>query len=80
MTVEEWVPRLAAALGLEGDVDLEEILGVAGVVAHAVERKAAPVSTFLLGVAAGRAGGRPEDVAEAVRVTRALAGEQPDRG
>jgi len=73
MTVEEWVPRLAAELGLEDEIDIDAILAIAGDVAHAVERKAAPVSAFVIGLAAGRAGGSPEAVADAIRATRALA-------
>jgi len=79
MTVEEWTPLLAAELGLEvedGPIDIDAILGIAGVVAHAVERKAAPVSAFLIGLAAGRAGGSPEDVAAAIERTRALAAQE----
>jgi pyrrolidone-carboxylate peptidase len=72
MTVEEWVPRLVAELGLDSDVDIDAVLGIAGDVAHAVERKAAPVSAFVIGLAAGRAGGTPEDVAAAIERTRAL--------
>jgi pyrrolidone-carboxylate peptidase len=75
MTVEEWVPVLAAALGLETEVDVDEILAVAGVVAHGVERKAAPVSTFLVGLAAGRAGATPESIAEAIGATRRAVAE-----
>ncbi|SFB73613.1 hypothetical protein SAMN04487968_101221 [Nocardioides terrae] len=74
MTVEEWVPRLAAELGIEDEIDIDAILAIAGDVAHAVERKAAPVSAFVIGLAAGRAGGTPEAVAEAIRATRDLAG------
>ena len=72
MTVEEWVPRLAAELGLDAEIDIDAILAIAGDVAHAVERKAAPVSAFVIGLAAGRAGGTPEDVAAAIRATREL--------
>jgi hypothetical protein len=78
MTVEEWVPRLAAELGLDAEsdaIDIDAILGVAGVVAHAVERKAAPVSAFLIGLAAGRSGGTADDVAAAIERTRAVAAE-----
>ncbi|GAA1967144.1 hypothetical protein GCM10009798_29350 [Nocardioides panacihumi] len=73
MTVEEWVPRLAAELGVDTEIDIEAILAIAGDVAHAVERKAAPVSAFVIGLAAGRAGATPEAVAEAIRATRDLA-------
>ena len=72
MTVEEWVPRLAAELGVETEIDVDAILAIAGDVAHAVERKAAPVSAFVIGLAAGRAGGSPEAIAEAIRATRDL--------
>lgn len=76
MTVEEWVPRLVAELGLENevgeDLDIEAVLAVAGDVAHAVERKAAPVSTFVIGLAAGRAGATPEAIAAAIAATRRL--------
>jgi hypothetical protein len=54
---EEWVEEARAALGLEDDVDVDMILGIARDVAHEVERRAAPVTTFLIGLAAGRAGG-----------------------
>jgi pyrrolidone-carboxylate peptidase len=80
MTVEEWAPRLAAELGLDTEIDIDTILGIAGDVAHAVERKAAPVSAFVIGLAAGRAGGTPEAVARAVAVTRALAAEAAEDG
>jgi hypothetical protein len=73
MTVEEWIPRLAAELGVDADIDVDALLAVAGTVAHAVERKAAPVSAFVIGLAAARAGGTPEAVAAAIERTRALA-------
>jgi hypothetical protein len=77
MTVEEWVPRLAAELGLDTEIDIDAILAIAGDVAHAVERKAAPVSAFVIGLAAGRAGGAPEDVTAAIRVARELTRTEP---
>lgn len=76
MTVEEWAPLLAAELGLETEIDIDAVLAIAGDAAHAVERKAAPVSTFLVGLAAGRAGATPEAVADAIRRTRELAARQ----
>ena len=54
---EEWVDEARAALGLEDEVDVDLILDLARAVAHGVERRAAPVATFLVGLAAGRAGG-----------------------
>ena len=52
----EWVTALAQELGVvEAPVDIEAILGLAGTAAHAVLRPAAPLTTYLLGYAAGRA-------------------------
>ena len=56
-TFDEWVKEVCAALDLDDDVDVDSILEVARDVAHGVERRAAPVTTFLVGLAAGRAGG-----------------------
>jgi pyrrolidone-carboxylate peptidase len=77
MTVEEWIPRLAAELGIEAEIDVDALLAITGEVAHAVERKAAPVSAFVIGLAAGREGGTPEDVAAAIERTRALVASLP---
>ena len=59
--MDEWIEALARVLDLPADVDVPAVLDVAKDVAHNVERKAAPVSTFLLGVAVG--GGMPASVA-----------------
>ena len=57
--LSEWVTAVARELGLEqaldsvGTVDL--VLDLTSDVAHGVNRPAAPVTAFLIGVAAGRA-------------------------
>ena len=52
----QWSADLARELGLSGvDIDISLILGLAGKVAHAVVRPAAPLTTFLVGYAAGQA-------------------------
>lgn len=56
-----WIPRAAAALGVPAALDLDAVLGTAGVVAHGVVRPAAPVTTYLVGVAVGAAIERGED-------------------
>jgi len=48
-----WVERVKLELGLTIDVDSEMILDIARDAAHAVERPAAPITTFLLGYAIG---------------------------
>lgn len=66
----EWLARLAAELGLPAPTSEEAdlLLGLAGVAAHASERTAAPLSTWLV----GRAG---IPAADAVEVARRLAAE-----
>jgi hypothetical protein len=66
MELEEWVTAASAELGLSEHVDLELLLDVAREVAHGVERRAAPVTTYLLGVAVGR-GAVPGEAAAALR-------------
>jgi Domain of unknown function (DUF6457) len=51
-----FVAELLAALEIdETPVDLNAVLGLAGVAAHSVVRPAAPVTTFIVGYAAGLA-------------------------
>ena len=59
--LEEWVAELSAALDIADETDVKELLDVARVVAHKVERRAAPVTTYLMGVAIAR---RPESSVE----------------
>jgi hypothetical protein len=67
--MDEWNAAVQRELGLDLPVDVDLILDVARVAAHNVARPAAPVTTFLLGVAA--AGGA--DLADAARRIEALA-------
>ena len=54
--LERWTASLSAELDLaELDVDIDRVLALAGVAAHAVLRPAAPLTTYLVGYAAGRA-------------------------
>jgi hypothetical protein len=55
--LDEWVDEVCVALGLNpDDIDVDEILEMARDVAHGIERRAAPVTAYLIGLAAGRAG------------------------
>ncbi|MBT1004165.1 NTP transferase domain-containing protein [Paenarthrobacter sp. DKR-5] len=57
-TLEEWCRAVLKTLELEDvDVDINAVLKLAGVAAHAVVRPAAPLTTFLAGLAAGMAAG-----------------------
>ncbi|QSB14888.1 hypothetical protein JQS43_00375 [Natronosporangium hydrolyticum] len=75
----EWMDAASQALGLTADSpDAQQrrlLLAVARDVAHAVARPAAPLSTFLLGVAVGR-GADPEQAAAALA---GLARDWPDQ-
>ena len=52
--LREWTARLVEALDLDpAVVDIDEILALAGEAAHGVVRPAAPLTTFLVGYAAG---------------------------
>lgn len=74
--LDEWMTAVKDELGFELDVDIKLLLDLARDAAHGVARPAAPLTTFLVGYAAGRAaagGGGPEAVAEASRKATALA-------
>jgi len=59
--MNEWINALTDVLVLPKDVDARTVLDVARDVAHTVERPAAPVTTYLVGLAVG--GGMSQDVA-----------------
>ncbi|MEV0846123.1 NTP transferase domain-containing protein [Streptomyces sp. NPDC049954] len=61
--LDEWISAVKAELGIDLDVDLHVVLDLARDAAHGVDRPAAPLTTFLVGYAAGRAQGGPEEVA-----------------
>ncbi len=71
--LDEWISAAKDELGIDLDVDTGLLLDLARDAAHGVARPAAPLTTFLVGYAAGRAGGGPEEVAEATRKAVALA-------
>ncbi len=72
--LHDWLAALAEALGLDAaEVPVGLLLDVARDVAHNVARPAAPLSTFLVGLAAARAGGSATAVADAAATATALA-------
>ncbi|MBI9113468.1 DUF6457 domain-containing protein [Sanguibacter suaedae] len=76
-TLPAWVDALAAELGIDpAVVDLKGVLDVARDAAHNVERPAAPLTTFMVGYAAG-VSGRP--VADVLAVASALALRSADQ-
>lgn len=55
MNLHDWIDELCDVLDIEVEVDEALLLDVAKETAHQVQRVAAPLSTFLLGYAAGLA-------------------------
>ena len=67
MTGEEWVRRFAAELGAEAPTseELDEILKLASIAAHASERTAAPIACWV-GGRTGRSAASLREVAKGV--------------
>ena len=73
-TLDSWVAAVCADLGIDpAAVDVRQILDLARDVAHQVQRPAAPVTAYLLGLAVGA--GRPP--AQAAAQLAALAAGWP---
>ncbi len=73
MTLDEWVRDLSDALGVDAaGTDVPLLLDVARDAAHGIARPAAPLTTFLVGLAAGRQGGGADAVASAAAVAQRL--------
>ncbi|MCW2601137.1 MAG: hypothetical protein JWM02_2966 [Frankiales bacterium] len=72
-TLDDWLVEACTALGLKEAVDTALLLDLAREVAHAVARPAAPLTTYLLGLAV--AGGA--DPGEAAETLTHLAREWP---
>ena len=64
--LEDWTAAVAAELNLPDILDQAAVLDLARVVAHGVLRPAAPLTTWLAGMAVAR-GADPTDIAERIR-------------
>jgi len=72
--LDEFLRTTCTALGVDRDaVDQELILHLTKEVAHNVARPAAPLSAFIVGLAAGKSGGDVEAVRAAARKVAELA-------
>ncbi|KQQ03902.1 MULTISPECIES: DUF6457 domain-containing protein [unclassified Rathayibacter] len=66
-TLSDWWRELTDALGLgEVPISYDALLSLAGDAAHGVVRPAAPLTTFLVGYAAGLDGGGADALTRAV--------------
>jgi hypothetical protein len=73
VTLHDWIDELCDALDIDVEVDEALILDLARDAAHAVEKPAAPITTFLLGYAAALKGGNQETVEDLAERATALA-------
>ncbi|GAA1966531.1 hypothetical protein GCM10009738_48160 [Kitasatospora viridis] len=72
-TLDDWMAEAAAELGIDPAVDTKQLLDLARVVVHGVDRPAAPLTAFLLGWAAATQGGDAAAVTRAAERIAALA-------
>ncbi len=77
MSLTSWTEQLCDALGLDLDVEATAVLDLARDAAHQVERPAAPLTTFLVGYAAGLRGGSTDDIADCIDIATELVEQQP---
>lgn len=84
--IADWVRRLAAALEIDDpQFDPDDILDLAGSAARSIVRPAAPLTTLIVGYAAGRlvGQGRADEAAAIATASetalRLLEAEDPDR-
>lgn len=73
-TLDDWVAEASKALGLSAEVGVPLLLDLAREAAHGVARPAAPVTTFLLGLAVGAGA----DIEAASATLTELAREWPE--
>jgi hypothetical protein len=52
MSVDPWIDEACRVLGIDARMDVEAVLALARDVAHSLERKNAPLTSYLLGYAA----------------------------
>lgn len=77
--MQRWIESARVELDIPPEVTLQvaELLDLARTAAHGVTRPAAPLTTFLAGYAAGRAGGTDADITDAIVRLTALADKLP---
>ena len=79
VNLHDWIDELCDVLDIETEVDEALVLDLARDAAHNVERRAAPISTYLLGYAAGAVGANPVKIEQlaAAAAQLALAWDRP---
>lgn len=54
MSLQRWVDELRTELGIDDDIDIDAILDLTRAAAHGVQRPAAPLTAYMLGLAVAR--------------------------
>jgi hypothetical protein len=73
VNLHDWIDELCDVLDIEVEVDEAIILDLARDAAHNVERRSAPISTFLLGYAAAASDGDPRELERLAGLATTLA-------
>ncbi len=75
MNLHDWIDELSDILDVDTEVDEALVLDLARVAAHNVERRAAPITTYLLGFAAGAQDANPVAIEALAARAQTLADE-----
>ena len=78
VNLHDWIDELCDVLDIETEVDEALVLDLARSAAHNVTKVAAPITTYLLGVAVGSQGADPEKIEQLAARAQLLA-DQWDR-
>jgi len=73
VNLHDWIDELSDVLDVETEVDEGLVLDLARTAAHNVARPAAPITAYLLGVAAGSRAADPDEVERLAGRAQALA-------
>lgn len=79
--MDTWIDRLATSLGEEplAPTEVEALLDAAREIAHGIERRVTPLTTFLLGISVGRERGhepREVSIARGLEIVRRMIEEE----
>lgn len=73
VNLHDWIDELCDALDIDAEVDEALVLDLARSAAHNVTKVAAPITTYLLGVAAGSQAANPERIEQLAAKAQLLA-------
>ena len=76
-TLDEWTEAVCADLGLDPGTSQKTVLNLTRVIAHLVDRPAAPLTAYFLGVSVGRGEPLAETAARIQQLARAWQRDHP---